>query len=96
MRVRTREFSQPEGNRSFKLFYNSFAENVLTLSFICWFYNLNTNQRNSLQRIVNFSSNIICDQVRTLSLFRDQRILHKVESILRDPEHVLRHVLSLR
>ena len=37
-RVRMREFSQPEGNRDFKLFYNSFVENVLTLSFIFWFY----------------------------------------------------------
>ena len=36
---------------------------------------------------MNFSSKIICDQVRTLSLFCDQQILHKVESILRDTEH---------
>ena len=36
---------------------------------------------------MNFSSNIICDQVRTLSLFSDQQIWHKVEPILRDPEH---------
>ena len=27
-----------------KLFYNSFIENVLTFSFICWFYNLNVKQ----------------------------------------------------
>ena len=31
---------------------------------------------------------MICDQVTTLSLFCDQQILHKVEYILKDPEHV--------
>ena len=34
---------------------------------------------------MNFSSKIICDQVRTLLLFCGQQIVHKVESILRDP-----------
>ena len=46
-------------------------------------------QKNLLQRIVNFSSKIICDQVRTLSLFCDQQILHKMDYILKDPEHAL-------
>ena len=32
---------------------------------------------------------IICDQVRTLSLFNEQQIWHKVQPILRDPEHAL-------
>lgn len=58
-------------------------------SFICWFYNLNTKQRSSLQRIVKFSSKIVCDQAKSLSLFCDQQILRKVEWILRDPEHAL-------
>ena len=30
-----------------KLFYNSFIENVLTFSFVYWFYNLNAKQRSS-------------------------------------------------
>ena len=55
-----------------KLFYHSFIENVLTFSFNCWFYNLNTKRSPSLQRIVNFTSKIICDQARTLSLLCDQ------------------------
>ena len=58
----------------FKLFYKSFLESIFTFSFTCWFYNLYTKQRNSLQRIVNFSSKIICDPVGTLSLFCDQQI----------------------
>ena len=36
-----------------KLFYNSFIENVLTFSFITWFYNLNVKRRHSLQKIAN-------------------------------------------
>ena len=72
-----------------KLFYNSFIENVLTFPFVYWFYNLNAKQRSSLQRIVNISSKIICDQVRTLFLFCDQQILHRVRSVLKDPEHAL-------
>ena len=32
---------------------------------------------------------MICDQVTTLSLFCDQQSLHKVEYILKDPEHAL-------
>ena len=52
-----------------KLFYNSFVENISTFSFICPFYNLNTKQRNSLQRTVNIDSKIVCDQVRTLLFY---------------------------
>ena len=52
-------------------------------------YSLNSKQRNSLQKIVNFSLKIICDQVRTLSLFCDQQILHEVGSVLKDLEHAL-------
>ena len=58
------------------------------LSF-CWLYNLTLCKKNLLQRIVNCSSKIICDQVQTLSLFCDQQILHKMDSILKDPEHAL-------
>ena len=73
-----------------KLLYNSFIENILLFSFLPWFYNLNTKQRNSLRRIVNFSSKIKCShQVRTLSLFCDYQILHKEKTILKDNEHVL-------
>ena len=50
----------------FKLFYNSFIENAFTFSFICGFINI--KQRNS---------KIICDQIRTLSLFCDQRFYTK-------------------
>ena len=46
-------------------------------------------QRKPLKRTANFSSKVICDQVRTLSLFCDQQILHYMESILKDPEHAL-------
>ena len=35
-----------------KLFDNSFAQSILTFSFICWFYNFNTKQINSVQRIL--------------------------------------------
>ena len=52
-----------------KLFYKSFVENVLTFSFICWFYNLNTKQRKSLQRTVNINSKIMCDQVTTVFFY---------------------------
>ena len=38
---------------------------------------------------MNFSSKIICNQVRTLPVFCDQQILHKVESTLRETEHAL-------
>ena len=40
---------------------------------------------------MNFSSKIIYNQVRTLSLFCecDQQVLHKVEPILKGPEHAL-------
>ena len=52
-----------------KLFYKSFVENVLTFSFICWFYNLNTKQRKSLQRTVNINSKIMSDQVTTVYFY---------------------------
>ena len=42
---------------------------VLIFSFICWFYNLNTKQTNSLQRIVNFSSKINLCLVIKLQLY---------------------------
>ena len=61
------------------------------LSF-CWLCNLTlivTMQKNLLQRIVNCSSKIICDQVQTLSLFCELQILHKMDSILKDPDHAL-------
>ena len=59
--------------------------------FFFFFNNLNTKQRNALQRIVNFSSKIIYNQVRTLSVFCecDQQVLHKVEPIMKVPEHAL-------
>ena len=50
----------------FKLFYNTFIENVFTICFICGFINI--KQRNS---------KVICDPVRTLSLFCDQRFYTK-------------------
>ena len=53
---------------------------VLKYSQIC------LNQKVTLQ--VN-SSKIICNQVRTLPVFCDQQILHKVESTLRETEHAL-------
>ena len=52
-----------------KLFYISFIDSVLIFSFICWFYNLNTKQTNSLQRIVNFSSKINLCLVIKLQLY---------------------------
>ena len=93
-----------------KLFYNSFIESVLTFSFICWFYNLNVKQKKQIinlickshplllllsQRTVNFSSKIICDQVRSLFLFCDHQMLHKVKSILNDLEHTLSEEFEL-
>ena len=38
---------------------------------------------------MNFSSEIMCDQVRSLSLFCDHLMLHKAKSILKDLEHAL-------
>ena len=50
----------------------------MTFSFICRFRNFNAKQKISLQRIANFSSKVICDQVRSLFLFCDHLVLHKV------------------
>ena len=72
-----------------KLFYSSFIESVLTFSFICWFFNLTLKQKNSLRKIVNLSSKIICEDVRSLSAFCNQQVLHKAKCILKDPDHVL-------
>ena len=74
-----------------QLFLSSFMITLLRVfsHFICWLYNLNAKQRNSLQRTVNFNSQTICDQVRHLPLFCDCQMLHKVKSISKDPEHAL-------
>ena len=63
-------------------------KDLTPFSSISWFCNLNAKQSSS-QRIVDFSSKIICDQVRSVSLFCDHLMLHKVKSILENPEHAL-------
>ena len=40
--------------------------------------------------IVNFSSKILCDQAKSVSLFCDYQMLHKLKTIFfKDPEHAL-------
>lgn len=68
------------------LLYHILLRMFCPFCFIGWFYTLDTKQRNSLENSLNFSSKTAYIQARTLSLFRDQEIAHRVESVLRSPE----------
>ena len=69
-------------------FYRSFIESVLCFSFICYFFNLNVKNKNSLNRIVNVCSKICGRQQRGLDMFCRQQISRKVRCILSTPDHV--------
>ena len=64
-----------------KLFCNSFIQNVLTFTSICWLYSLNSKQRSSLQRVVNYDCKIIGDQVRINRLYTKGRLFSRTLSM---------------
>ena len=70
-------------------FYRSFIESVICFSFVCWFYNLNVKNRNSLLKIVRTCSKIIGKDQRDLGQFCDDQLRKKAKQILRNPDHVL-------
>ena len=77
------------------MFYKSFIESVLCFSFICWFFNLSVKNRNSLQKIVRVSSNIIGEPQRDIIKFCEKQMLRKARSISVDGRsHVLYPMLE--
>jgi len=76
-------------------FYQSFIESILTFSFICWFQNLQIQDRNCLNSIVNISSKIIGIKQRDLNSFYQQQLIRKLESIVSIEDHALINEFNL-
>ena len=70
------------------MFYKSVIENVL-FSFICWCFNLRVKDKNSLQKSVRVTSEIIGDIQRDVTKFRKQQVLRKPRSVLVNESRVL-------
>ena len=71
------------------MFFTSFIKSVLVFSFVCWYFNLNVKNRNSLERIVRISLKIIGSTQRDITIFGKKQVLRKTCSILVDESHIL-------